>query len=148
MTDQITLSAATIALLSDACKAEIASHLGFHLNTSPQLPEVEDDGWEYAELGLQAARAFLLGCGDRTREVLTLMVDAGDSFSLRALEKSAGVGESGLRGVWTGLTKRTRTITGNSDIALIQWGKPTEDGDYIGRFTPVTLASFKRALEE
>ncbi|HEX8300282.1 hypothetical protein [Sphingomonas sp.] len=151
MTDQITLSAATVTLLSDACKAEIAAHLGLAptspLATPSTIAAVPDDGWDYAEFGLQAARAFLQGCSDRTKEVLALMVTE-DSFSLRALEREAKAGESGLRGVWTGLTKRTRTITGDPSSALIIWDEVPEKGDFIGRLTPVTLDSFRRALAE
>ena len=149
MTDQITLSAGTVALLSDTCKAEIAAHLGFAY-AGPALPIAvgSSDGDEYAELGIQAARAFLQGCSARTREVLAAIVQSGDSFSLRQLEIDTRAEEGSLRGVWTGLTKRTRTITGDDEAYLIQWSEQAEDGDYTGRLTPVTLNAFKRALEE
>lgn len=149
MTDYIILSAATVASLSPELKAELAGHL----TLLPALPSTterfdNEEHCEYAELGLQAARAFLLGCSDRTIEVLTLIVKAGESFSLRELERASKVGNSGLRGVWTGLTKRVRTITGDADTALIEWSGPDENDDYRGRLAPMTLDAFRRALAE
>lgn len=148
MTTQVTLDAEIVKLLSPACKAEIAAHLGF--DSAPQLndPDVDEDAEEFAELGVQAARAFLQGCGDKTTNVLQRIVDAGENFSLRKLEAQMNVEEGALRGVWTGLTKRVRTITGDPEIALIDWGKETENGDYRGRLMPVSREAFRRALAE
>jgi hypothetical protein len=145
MRDHIILSTDTIATLSEELKAELAGRLGLAIQSSPIAAQVPA---EIAELGIQAARAFLQGCSERTVEVLDLMASLGDSFSLRELERKAGVPEGGLRGVWTGLTKRTRTITGDPDSALIDWSGPDADGDYNGRLAPVTLDGFRRALAE
>lgn len=146
MRDHIILSAATIAQLSDELKAELATKLGFTL-ASPAPPQTFGDE-EIAELGIQSARAFLQGCSDRTAEILGLMIDLGDTFSLRELEKKAKVKPGGLRGVWTGLTKRTRTITGDPDAVLIDWSGPDDKDDYQGRLAKMTLDALRRALAE
>lgn len=149
MTNQITIDADTISLLSPACKAELAAHLGFdslQSSTGDRSGDNSEEG-EYAELGLQAARAFLHGCGDKTTATIAKIVEAGDTFSLRQLERDMGVPVGGLRGVWTGLTKRVHTITNDYDVDLIEWLDETED-DWIARMMPVTRESFRRALAE
>jgi len=146
MQDHIILSADTIASLSDELKAELAVRLGLTI-ASPAPPQTFGDE-EVAEIGIQSARAFLQGCSERTAEILALMVGLGDTFSLRELEKAAKAKPGGLRGVWTGLTKRIRTITGDPDAVLIDWSGPDEDGDYRGRLAAVSLDALRRAFAE
>ena len=148
MSDQITLRAETVRLLSPACKAEIAAHLGFDAAPSIQSVLLNQDDGEYAELGIQAARAFLQGCGEKTTQALALIVEAGESFSMRELESKMKVGQGELRGVWAGLTKRVRTITGDDEAELIAWGEQSKDGDWQARLMPVTREAFRRALSE
>lgn len=148
MRNQIILDAEAVKLLSPACKAELARHLGFGELQSEESEDWGDQEWgEYAELGLQAARAFLQGCSEKTTEAIQKIVDAGETFSLRQLERDMGVEVGGLRGVWTGLTKRVHTITGDDDVSLIQWMEKI-DGDWTARLMPVTRESFRRALAE
>jgi hypothetical protein len=148
MGNQIILDANTVKLLSPACKAELAAHLGFEEPLSGGSEDWEDEeGGEYAELGLQAARAFLQGCNEKTTDAIQKIVEAGGSFSLRQLESDMGVVSGGLRGVWTGLTKRVRTITGDDEVRLLEWVEEA-DGDYTGRLMPVTREAFRRALAE
>jgi hypothetical protein len=150
MIDHIALSNENVSKLCAECKVMLIEALGLHHSKPPtSFSTTQEEGaGEYAELGLQAARAFLLGCNEKTRQVLQLISDSGESFSIHQLENQMEVERQGLRGVWGGLTKRTRTITGDPDAALIDWDDRTNDGDYIGRLTPTTLGSFKRALAE
>jgi hypothetical protein len=146
MRNQIILDADTVRLLSPACKAELAGHLGFEYVIAESEKNWSDgEGGEYAELGLQAARAFLQGCGEKTTRAIKSIVNAGETFSVRQLESRMGVHVGGLRGVWSGLTKRVRTITGDDDVDLIQWIEETDD-DWVARLMPVTRESFRRAL--
>lgn len=145
MQNQIVLSAKTVASSSPAFKAELSDLLGFTLEPLPEPEEDAEDESELAALGLDAARAFLLGCSVKTSNVLSAIVDGDDPFSLRALEEE--IGEGSLRGVWTGLTKRTRTITGDPKACLIDWGEPDEEGDYKGQLHPTTRNAFQKALE-
>lgn len=147
MNNHVLLSVTTISSLSPACKNEIAAALGLEVVRAP-ISETDGEEGEYAELGLQAARAFLLNCSERTTQTLAAIVETGGEFSLRALERKMNVEESGLRGVWTGLTKRTRTITGDPDAMLIEWSDVKENGDYSGKLTATSLSAFRRALEE
>ena len=148
MTDAITLSAKTIKLLSPACKAELAVHLGFDsVPTAGEVLLAENDQ-EYAELGVQAARAFLQGCGEKTTQALRLIISSGENFSAQKLEEEMQVEQGALKGVWTGLTKRVRTITGDPSAILIAWEENSDDGDWIGRLMPVTREAFRRALSD
>ncbi|MES2491797.1 MAG: hypothetical protein V4579_00785 [Pseudomonadota bacterium] len=148
MTNQIIIDANTVKLLSPACKAELAVHLGLSAGGASHTEDSEtEETGEFAELGLQAARAFLRGCGEKTTEAIQRIVQAGDTFSLRKLEHDMGVPVGGLRGVWTGLTKRVHTITNNDNVDLIQWLEETDD-DWSARLMPVTRESFRRALAE
>ena len=148
MTNHITLSAETIKLLSPACKAELAAHLGFDSAPTPNPFMLDESEEEFAELGIQAARAFLQGCGEKTILAIGLIVESGDSFSIAKIAADMGVDAASLRGVWAGLTKRVRTITGDPEAALIAWEPQSEDDDYIGRMMPVTREAFRRALAE
>ena len=145
MTDYITLRAETVRLLSPACKAEIAAHLGFEAAPSIQSVLLDEDGGEYAELGIQAARAFLQGCGGKTKQAIAYIVETGESFTMDEIKFV--MKQDDLRGVWTGLTKRVRTITGDKEAALIAW-EQLGDGDWRGRMMPVTREAFRRALAE
>lgn len=148
MTTQITLDASTVKLLSPACKAEIAAHLGFDLAASTTaLDWNAEDGDEFAELGIQAARAFLKGCGEKTTEAIRFIVNQGDTFTPDDLADHLGVEAAGLRGTWTGLTKRVRTVTGEPNISLLKW-EEDDDGNWHGQFMPVTRESFRRALSD
>ena len=151
MIDHITLSPASVGNFCPECKAMLASVLGLaqvNRPTESNEPDEVEERYEYAELGLQAARAFLLGCNAKTRRALKLIIEAGDSFSIHEIELQMEVERGNLRALWGGLTKRTRTITGDPDAALIEWGDQTDTGDYVGRLTNTTYSSFKRALAE
>ncbi len=149
MTNQIIIDSETIKLLSPACKAELAAHLG--LAGAPVALAVESESretaGEYAELGLQTARAFLHGCGEKTTDAIRKIVEAGETFSLRQIEREMSVPIGGLRSVWSGLTKRIHTITDDDNVSLIEWLEETDD-DWIGRLMPVTREAFRRALVE
>jgi hypothetical protein len=149
MSDHITISPSTLAGMCNQCKTMLTTALGLSISAQGMSdPDLTDDAGEIAELGLQAARLFLRGCNDKTRNALEEIVKSGDHFSLRALEKTVGVGVGELKGVWTGLTKRVRTITGDDEALLIDWSDETDDGDYTGCLHPTTRNSFERAIGE
>jgi hypothetical protein len=135
---------------STAFKRELASLLGLEELAAGSLhagrmDETDSDEWGLANLDPAAARLFLAGCGERTVRVLTLIVHGGGRFSLRELERASRSVRSGLKGVWTGLTKRTRTITGDPDAYLIRWTE--RNGQWEGSLSQVTQRSFQLVLE-
>ena len=149
MFDHITLTRESVSSLCPECKNTLIEALGLATEVPAEVDvPLDDEQWEYAELDLHAAHTFLLGCNEKTQKALKLIVESGESFSIDELERQMEVKKGSLRALWGGLTKRTRTITGNPDAALIQWGDQTDTGDYIGQLTPRTRGSFKRALAD
>ena len=143
MTNYITLDLQTLHRLSPSAKQEIVEQLGLLLTETQKM---RSDGGRYAKLGTQAARAFLLGCSDKTTDAVRAIVNQGEEFEARQIEEQMGVQSGGLRGVWTGLTKRIRTITGDDEIDLFEWHEQLDDGSWKGRMMPQTRSAFLEAL--
>lgn len=146
----IMLPRSVLAAASEAFKRELASLLGLEELAASDLhavriEEADADEWGLANLDPAAARLFLAGCGERTVRVLTLIVRGGGRFSLQELERASRSVRSGLKGVWTGLTKRTRTITGDPDAYLIRWAQ--RNGQWEGSLSQATQRSFQSVLE-
>jgi hypothetical protein len=139
----IVIPKSVIGAASPAFKAELAQLMG--LMDGPQLEGAPPTtGSKLAELDEPTARLFLSGCGAKTKRVLELIIKQDGTFYLRALERSARSTTIGLSGVWTGLTKRTRTMTGDPDATLIGWQRRGDD--YEGWLSQKTCQSFKLAL--
>ncbi len=146
----IVLPRSVLTGASEAFRRELASLLGLEELAAGDLhaariEEPDSDEWGLANLDPAAARLFLAGCGERTTRVLTLIVRGGGRFSLRELERASRSVRSGLKGVWTGLTKRTRTITGDADAYLIRWAQ--RNGEWEGSLSQVTQRAFQSVLE-
>ena len=83
-----------------------------------------------------------------------MIADSGSRhFQIADVAKAIGVQPSGLSGVWGGLTRRLKTVTGDSDAYLIDWTKSEpvvdEDDNYVdhtGEVTELTYRSFRKAL--
>jgi len=114
--------------------------------------DVEDD--HFAELSPGQARDFYSGCGSKTRKAIDVIADsASHRFQLADIAKALGEQPGNLRGVWSGLTRRLKTITGDSSAYLIDWEKNKgvfdDDDNYIdhtGEVTEMTYRSFRKAL--
>lgn len=114
--------------------------------------EVEDD--HFAELSPGQARDFYAGCGPKTRKAIDVIADsASRQFQIADVAKALGVKPNELTGVWGGLTRRLKTITGDADAYLIDWTKSEaindEEGNYVdhtGEVTELTYRSFRKAL--
>src|SRR5437773_2304963 len=75
-----------------------------------------------ARLSQKSPERFVEGLGDRTRKaitaILSLKLDENDCFSWAAFMRKLGYPinrEQELKGVWTGITKRVRTATGDEN---------------------------------
>lgn len=114
-------------------KAKSAS--GFGVLSTRHIP-LEIDEEEAAE--------FLETCSPKTRKVLEAIVSQNGKFSGAELEEALGIGS--LRGVWTGLTRRTRGLTGNDSASLFEWEWNEEEGSYDGRMAQETVEAFRKSL--
>lgn len=146
----VTIGKKEIGLLCDACKMALASSLGLQPSggSNAVLEDTEEVVTGPALLGIGEARAFLLGCGEKTTQALSTIVATGHSFSASEIEKAMSAPTGSLRGVWTGLTKRVRTITGDDEADLFDWFEQEEDGSWRGRMAPTTKKAFRDALSE
>lgn len=114
--------------------------------------EMADD--HFAELSPGQAREFYAGCGAKTRKAIDVIAGGTSrQFQIADIAKALGVKPSELTGVWGGLTRRLKTITGDAEAYLIDWTKsePVNDkeGNYIdhtGEVTELTYRSFRKAL--
>ena len=108
----------------------------------------------FVELSPGQAREFYAGCNEKTRKAVEVIARSGDRFfQLAAVAKAIGVTAPELRGVWSGLTRRARTLTGDASAYLIDWSKGEaivdSEGKYIdqrGEVTELTYRSFRKAL--
>lgn len=107
----------------------------------------------FAELSPGQAREFYKGCGAKTRVVVDVIAASPSrAFQLADVAKALGAEPGSLRNVWSGLTMRTRTITGDADAYLIDWtGKPIHDEndvyiDQTGEVSELTWNSFRRLI--
>ena len=131
-------------------KNTLSEPTGSH--TSSQEEDMEDE--HFAELSPRQAREFYAGCGSSTRKAIDVIARSDSKyFQLADVAKETGVAPSDLSGVWGGLTRRVKTITGDSDAYLIDWEKSDpvydEDEKYIdhkGEVTEMTYRSFRKAL--
>ncbi|MFL0670481.1 MAG: hypothetical protein ACJLS3_03310 [Erythrobacter sp.] len=98
-------------------------------------------------LSLVQARAYLNNCSEATIEILQAIVDRDGALLMSDISRLTGKSNMQLRGALGGITKRTRTICGDPEASLIEWSK-TSTGDWLGRISPITAASFRVALAE
>ena len=131
---------------------------GFAQNPRPQTEEPNVEAHfndpHFAELSPGQAREFYAGCNDKTRKAIEIIARSSDRFfQLADVAKAVGVAAHELKGVWSGLTRRTRTITGDHEAYLIDWAKSEpivdDDGNYIdqrGEVAGLTYDSFRKAL--
>jgi hypothetical protein len=110
-------------------------------------PTVTDETEEPADLSVAQARKFLERVSDKVRTTVRVIADASPSgFDMTAVMTALDVDDaSELRGVWGGITKRTRTVLGDSTASLIWWTEK-ESGGWVGRVSVMTHRSLQKAL--
>jgi hypothetical protein len=129
-----------------------ASDAPVELQSAAHDAEVEDE--HFAELSPGQARDFYAGCGPKTRKAIEVIANSPSRhFQIADVAKAIGVRPSELTGVWGGLTRRLKTVTGDSEAYLIDWTKSEpvvdEDDNYVdhtGEVTELTYRSFRKAL--
>lgn len=116
--------------------------------------ESEEVAEHFAELAPGQARDLYLGCQPKTKKVIeSIAHSASRKFQIADVAKSVGEAPAGLQGIWSGLTRRTRTVTGDPQAYLIDWTKSEatfdSDGNYVdqrGEVTEITYRAFRKAL--
>jgi hypothetical protein len=137
----IALSIEDLQKLSSEARKEVFNLLGY-----AEHFEDEDEDETGGELTKKQIVNFLSGMSEKSKNVLKTMIMSfdGNKISEIALMEELGmVGES-LTGVWAGITKRARTVSGDQDLFLINWSYDEASNDNIGRFNPNTYEHLKK----
>lgn len=132
---------------SPACQAELRSYVLTKLGANPASPPAACPSPSVgpADLNVAAVDLFLQNCSPKSIAVLKQIVARKGSFLLNDIASAMRVRQGGLGGVWGGLTKRTRTVTGDDDARFVEW--KWVGGKWHGRVSPVTTASLETALK-
>lgn len=152
----IILSEKSFRSLSTLAQREILSALtGNTLEQSSLsgdfLSEIDEN---FAQLSPSQVRDLYQGCHERTRKALEIIAKGKKrEFHVADIANAIGIKPDELGGVWGGLTKRVRTVTGNKNCTLISWEghEPQTDSkgtylDQIGEVTELTYHSLRKLL--
>ena len=151
----ITAPVTVLKTAPNAVRTWLTQALGLGTSVEAGQQEQEQDAhaqeWGLARLSNAEAHEVVEGIHDRTREVLRAIAELQPRFRWADLAKKVGCpldDDAPLRGVFRGLTKRTRTVTGDRKAGLIVW--PNWDDlsweDAIGEMHPDTHAAFRRVF--
>lgn len=99
-----------------------------------------------AKLDVPEAKLFLNKCSEKTTLILQEIVNRDGDFLASAIAQLVGTSIGELRGAWSGLTKRVRTITKDPEASLLNWFK--QGDDWHGIMAAQTVASMRVALSE
>jgi hypothetical protein len=91
------------------------------------LNDENDEG--LADLTPAQAREFITGCHAKTKDVIREIIKSDSrSFQTKNVASALEFKTKELTAVWSGITKRTGTITGVQGAKLIGWGEYKEQG--------------------
>jgi len=118
-----------------------------------ETDDIDEADEHFAELSPAQAKRFIKGCSDKVKLAIETMVRGEtNKFQLAHVATALNSEASDLRGVWGGITRRTKTITGDPDAYLISWlddAEHDDEGNYInqtGEITEMAYRSFRKAL--
>ncbi|MBZ9727194.1 hypothetical protein LB554_24935 [Mesorhizobium sp. CO1-1-11] len=100
-----------------------------------------------ARLDVPEAKLFLNNCSEKSTSILQEIVNRNGDFMASEIANLVGTSIGELRGAWSGLTKRVRTISKNPEAKLLNWFKHG-DSDWRGIMAAQTVASMRVALNE
>lgn len=152
--DGLFLSKDTFDGFSSQTQAEILVGLGIATRpTSDRPPNAEPPVSDSDEAGPTSfttgeMRKFIDGCGAKTRKVLEGLAELSPRFKVGDLLKKLNMNYGDLRGVQAGLTKRTRTISGNPNAWLfrvVHWDDDPRKS--ISELHPQTHEALRKILK-
>lgn len=131
MSDVI-LSKQDIQKLSVSAQNEIINLL---FKTNLQESSEEDFG----ELTKKQVSDLIDGLSEKSRSVLKAVAEFNENIiNFNALLKLLEVEEKDIKGVWSGLTTRSRNISNDSEFYLIYWEWSEDQQSYLMKFHPKT----------
>jgi len=109
----------------------------------------EENGEGPTDLSSLQAEKLVRGLSSKSRSVLKVILENSDSsngFWCEELASELEVDVADLTGVWSGLTRRIRTVTGSPDAYLVSWAWDDERQDYYGKMHTTTFKNCKKAV--
>lgn len=109
----------------------------------------EENGEGPTDLSSLQAEKLVRGLSNKSRSVLKAILENSDSSNgiwCEDLASELELDVTDLTGVWSGLTRRIRTVSGSSDAYLISWAWDDERQDYYGKMHTTTFKNCKKAL--
>lgn len=136
-----------IAGFSDDVRGELrlyaARYLGQGLVAGETL--MDDELADLVELTKKQATNIIATVSETAVEILRFIVSRSGSFRQDDLHHELDKAPEQLRTIWSGLTRRIRTVTADRDAELIQW--EMRNGAWYGLVRPETVASLKYAFD-
>jgi hypothetical protein len=129
-------------VLNGAVSAYVAARL--RLPATP-MGESNPDEEGLPELSVADAKRFLNNCGEKTTKVLRFIVAKQGRFNASDLHRHM---KGDVRGVWTGLTRRLRSMTGDSDARLLNWFYNAGENEWRAVMARGMVTSFEAAFRE
>lgn len=146
--DALVVSISTFKTLSRECQNELLNALQATYNAQPATETSEEEFGEPTQFSINEMRKFLDGISDKTRAFLKALSTLPSQFKVADLLDKLDVEYSEIRGILAGLTKRSRTISGDPEadfFASVVW-----DDDIrkcVSRIHPTTHASLRKLLK-
>lgn len=141
----IFLSLADLQKLSSGARSEVMAVITEGIDED--IFEENDEG--PTDLSSLQAEKLVRGLSSKSRSVLKVILENSDSsngFWCEELASELEVDVTELTGVWSGLTRRIRTVTGSPDAYLISWAWDDEKQDYYGKMHTTTFKNCKKAV--
>jgi hypothetical protein len=139
------LSRDDLMLLSDSAREEVLA-----LVTGESISGVYEESEDGpSDLSSLQAERLVRGLSDKSRSVLKAILESADGeqgFWCKNLAEALGFDVSELSGVWSGLTRRTRTVSDDPEAYLIGWAWDEKRDDYYGKLHPTTYRNCKKAM--
>lgn len=134
--------------VQQALMAYVTSQLGVSIGSDAASPVSEGrDEKGLAKLDVPEAKVFLNKCSEKTTLILQEIVNRDGDFMASAIAGIVGTSIGELRGAWSGLTKRVRTVTKDPEASLLNWFKQGDE-DWHGIMAAQTVVSMRVALAE
>lgn len=127
--------------LSSEAQKEILTLLGIEF-------EFETDDEFASKLNSKMAREFMMHLSPKSKLVLQKIIDFGKAgFWLDELETIIQIElEEDIGGVWGGLTRRVRTVTGIEDAELFHWTWFENEDRTYGKLHQTTYHNLQKLL--
>lgn len=107
-----------------------------------------DEEWELPDLSPAQARKLVNNVSDRLRTTFKVIAESPETgFTVKDIAQALGDEDEGtLRGIWSGITRRLRSVLDDEEAYLFQWDEDEGGVTWKGMVSPTTHRSIRKAL--